>query len=46
MLLLQILIVPLFGLTIVGAVFLIGVSATLTPRQDGHDDQTPSQDGW
>ncbi len=39
MLLLQILIVPLFGLTLIGAVFLIGVSATLTPGQDGRDDQ-------
>ncbi len=38
MLLLQILIVPVFVLTILGAVFMIGVEATLPPNRDGQDD--------
>ncbi len=45
MLLLQIIIVPLFGLAIVGAVFMIGVDATLPTRHDSPDDQRHLTDG-
>ncbi len=44
MLLLQILIVPVFGLTILGAVFMIGVAVTITPGQDAHDNQPTGLD--
>ncbi len=44
MVVLQILIVPLFGLILVGAVFMIGVSATISPPYDGQDDQPIGED--
>ncbi len=44
MVVLQIIIVPLFSLILVGTVFMIGVSATISPPFDGQDDQPLGED--
>lgn len=41
----QIILVPLFALVLLGTVFMIGVGATLTPRDDVQDDQPLFTDG-
>ncbi len=45
MLILQIIIVPVFALTLLGAVFMIGVGSTISTRQDGPEDQAIGQEG-
>ncbi len=44
MLILQIFLVPLFALSLLAAVFMVGVGGTTLPRQDDQEHPTRDQD--